>query len=233
MKHLLRPVSLGALGVALIGLIFSQPAILVLGLAVWLGYVAFSTIKESGAHKHDSDVSSEGRAILRPLKEMRGQIAKLVESFSDRAEISVIGREAIKEADALIEHTGKLVDVYDQIVTSLRGQSKAELEIKKLAKQIEDAEDGPYKEALVSSAVTRQNELDHYAKSEETKQRIVTKVKQAEMALYEIKSKLSVSAVGAETDDLHDDELEGMVSRLKSLSASFDEAEELVKDRIE
>ena len=233
MRHLFRPVSIVALAVALVGLIVSQPAVTVLGIAVWLGYVAFSTIKESGANKHDSELSSEGRALVRPIKELRAQIAKIVDSYSDRPEITVIGKEALIEADALIEHTGKLIVVYDQITSSLRGRSEAEHDIKEIAKKIEGTEDGQLKDALVSSAVARQNEINQYKASEETKVRIVAKVKLAEVALYEIKSKLSAGAIGAEPDDLQQDELAGMVSRLKSLSASFDEAEEMVKDRIQ
>ena len=233
MRHLFRPVSLGALAVALFGLIISQPAISVLGLAVWLGYVAYSTIKESGARNHESSVSSEGRALLRPIKELRGQIAKIVGAYSDRPEITVIGKETLIEADALIEHTGRLVVVYDQITSSLRGQREAEQDIKEMAKKIEGTEDGPLKDALVSSAVASQNELNRYKQGEETKVRIVAKVKLAEVALSEIKAKLSTGAIGAEPDDLQQDELAGMVSRLKSLSASLDEAEEMVKDRIQ
>ena len=157
----------------------------------------------------------------------------LAAAGAERLIFHIEATDGVEEADALIEHTGKLIVVYDQITSSLRGRSEAEHDIKEIAKKIEGTEDGQLKDALVSSAVARQNEINQYKASEETKVRIAAKVKLAEVALYEIKAKLSTGAIGAEPDDLQQDELAGMVSRLKSLSASFDEAEEMVKDRIQ
>ena len=232
MKNVFSPFGIVAFLVAMLGLVISKPLIAVLGLVAWLACAAYLSIKSSGSQRHESAVSNEGRTLLRPLKALRNDINKIVDSFGDRPDIKVIGNEALLEADALIEHTARLVEIHDDVVKTLKGRSEAEHEIKQTEAKITSEENGPIKDAMIAGVAARKSELQRYEELEKTKENIVAKLKQAETALFEIKAKLSASAVGAQTDDLEQDELTGMVNNLKSLSASFDEAEELVRDRI-
>ena len=74
-------------------------------------------------------------------------------------------------------------------------------------------------------------EGSHYDRMQQSLLEIDLDVKKAEAALSELRARLAVSAtVSPEVGGQN--ELDEVVSRLKSLSVSFDEAEEMLKEQV-
>ena len=233
MNLLTRPLALSLAAVALIGLVFGQPAIAALGAVGWVATLAFYSMRATAAKRHDSEISAEGRTLLRPIKELRGDIAGYVSSFRDRPEISVIGGEALREADALIAHAERLVDVRDDLMKALKGRAAAERELARLRKRAKSSSSEAESQSLRSAVEARETEIERYKTVDAAMLRLVGNLHEAEAALSEIRARLASGAVGAQTDGLDTDDLAGMVSRLRTLSTSFDEAEEMMEGRIE
>ena len=232
MNLLTRPLPLSLAAVAALGLVFGQPGIAVLAMVGWVASLAYYSMRAAAAKRHDSEISAEGRTMLRPIKELREEIAGYVRSFSDRPEISVIGGEALREADTLIAHTERLVDVRDDLTKALKGRAAAKRELARLRKRAKSSVSEAESRSLRSAVEARENEIERYKTVDAAMRRLVSNLQEAEAALSEIKARLATGAVGAQTDGLDTDDLAGMVSRLRTLSTSFDEAEEMMEGRI-
>ena len=233
MNILTRPLPLALAAVAALGLVFGQLEIAVLGAVGWVASLAYYSMRAAAAKRHDSEISAEGRRMLRPIKSLREEIAGYVSSFSDRPEISVIGGEALREADALIAHTERLVDVHDDLMKARKGRAAAERELARLRKRTKSLVSESESQSLRSAVEARETEIERYKTVDAALRRLVSNLQEAEAALSEIKARLASGAVGAQTDSLETDDLAGMVSRLRTLSTSFDEAEEMMEGRIE
>lgn len=232
MNLLTRPLSLALAAVAVLGLVFGQPAIAALGAVGWVAFLAFYSMRAAATKRHDSEISAEGRMMLRPIKELREDIAGYVRSFSDRPEISVIGGEALREADALIAHAERLVDVRDDLMKALKGRTVAKRELARLRKRAKSSASEKESQSLRSAVEARETEIERYEAVDAAMRSLVSNLHEAETALGEIKARLATGAVGAQAVGLETDDLAGMVSRLRSLSTSFDEAEDMMEGRI-
>ena len=233
MRLVTRPIPLALAAIALLGLVFGVYAVAALGALGWVATLAFLSFRASSERRHDSAISAEGRAMLRPIKDLRNDIAGYVSSFSDRPRISVIGGEALREADTMIAHAERLVDVHDDLIKSLSGRSAAEEELARLKERRESSASSEESESLGSAVAAREAEIGRYRSAEDALRHLTENLREAEAALSEIKARLASVAVSAQTDDLGTDDLAGMVSRLRTLSTSFDEAEEMIEGRIE
>ncbi|MCH8978554.1 MAG: hypothetical protein IH945_04840 [Armatimonadetes bacterium] len=232
MNLLTRPASLAFGAVSVLGLVLGQPAIAFLGAVGWVATLAFFSMRAAAGKRHDSEISAEGRTLLRPIRELREDIAGYVRSFSDRPEISVIGGEALREADALIAHTERLVDVRDDLTKAMKGRKEAERELARLRRRTKSSVSEAESESLRSAVEARETEIERYRTVDTAMRRLVDNLHEAEAALSEIRARLATGAVGAQTVGLETDDLAGMVSRLRTLSRSFDEAEQMMEGRI-
>ena len=173
------------------------------------------------------DLSNEERAQLGPLRKLRKEIARIVEARNEEVSVSVVGAEAIQEADHILEQCAKLVRLRRELKRGLFSQAESSRQIQSLQSDLQTAGDDQ-RATLESALQARRQEEAHYSDAGDALQRINASLRQAEAALSEMKARLatsSASAVGNEPSR----ELEDTIGRLKSLGASLDEAEDFLK----
>ncbi len=215
-------------GVALLGVFLSSWPLAIIGGAAFLGTLLFLSAKESQSRpemRRSYDLSNENRTLIRPLEEIRKQIEAVVEQNRDMATVSVIGQEALTEADSIIEHGLKLLENRSQLKKTLRGRSEAEASLKQLQTNLASATSDTERGALESAIASRTAEIKSYSRVEQLIELIDGKMNEAVAALSELKAHLATGAAGARADAMAPEQLSEMVSRLKSLGKSFDEAE--------
>lgn len=225
MKRLFNPFSIASLAVVVVGLVLGQPAVAVIGAALWIGSVAIQSIKRDGA-RHVSELSPTGRHRLSRLTALREQISAILAEHGTNPTIKVIGGEALVEADSLIGRTGTIIASMDELLKIAKDRRESEAELARLQSKLESATSLPEKDSLRLAIDVRQTEIAHYTDAERGVERAKSMLDEAETALVAIKSQLMAAAVGQGQDDLDPDDLRGMVGRLKSLSSSLEEVEQ-------
>lgn len=186
-----------------------------------------------GATTRSSDsvdgMDGDSRALFVPIKRLVGEIEEIVTRHQDGALMRTIGEEARTEAIRIREQIAKALAIRSDLKRARRGASLANQEIGRLQTAIATADEGE-KPGLESTLAARQIELEHYASVNESIEAIDRAVKQAEAGLSEIRARLAVGVTGELTaSSSADDNLRESLSRMKALSISVDEAEQVLR----
>ncbi len=210
------------------------PLTLLLGV-LWIGAVALTAAKSVQRREgqvHPSEISPESRLYLRPLEGLRDELREIVRDNQDMPSVKIVGQEAVDQADQIVEHARKLIALREQLKRTLRGRSEAEVAIRQLEKKQEAAVTDGERASIQTAIDAHASEVAHYGEVEEAIRKIDAKVTQAQASLSELKARIAVGAAGARTDGVDQEALNDMVIRLKSLTASFDEAESLLREHV-
>jgi len=220
--------------VAGVCLLINQPIVAAIVGVLFVGALAWEGMKanKQRPEPHPSELSPESRTLLRPLRELRDAIQQVVDQNQDVAQIKVIGGEALIEADTILKHGLKLVQTRETLKKTLKSKSEATLEVAKLEEKAKNAETDQVRDSLNAAIEARNEEISHYAVAETALKNIDSRLQQAEAALAELKGRLATGAAQARTTELDEDDLTGMVDRLRTLSASFTEAESMIENRL-
>jgi hypothetical protein len=240
MNPLKHPVSI-LLGLATVAsAILPLPAawklpLVILGAIAWVGSIAFMSMarqRPTSDSPHPAELSADSRMLIRPLVQLRDELATIVAQNSDMPSVKVVGTEALAEADGIVRHATSLVQIRTQLKRTLRGKSEAEVETRNLETKLERATTDTEREALQTAIAAHQQEAEHYKGVEDAIASVDGKLTEAQAALSELKSRIAVGAAGARTDGIDQEELTDMVGRLRSLSKSFDEAESTLQEHV-
>ncbi len=196
-------------------------------------FFVFRTIQRT-AQQHQEDVredmDAESRSLYAPIRRLTEEIEQLVSRHTDSAIMKVVGGEAVDEAKRIRDQVAKALAVRDDLKRAMREKNLATRDIASLAAQVEAA-DEVTKPALEGALEARRMELGHYSVVEQTISKIDSGVTQAQAALAEMKARLSVKASGEKAlAATEDDDLRETIGRMRSLSISYDEAEELLQN---
>lgn len=225
-------IAVAALVLAFLLVFLSQPLLAAIAIVVAVGLVAIGAMRKTGeARMADPtlEMDPDSRSLYAPVRRLTNELEALIQKNPDSSLLKTIGNEALREAQRIRDQVAEGLQVRSQLKRASRGRSLAIQEVDKLQAQISDAKTDGERAALQSALTARQLELGHYTQVEETIGRIDSGVRQAEAALSEMKARLAVGAGGeaaaraSSVDDLRD-----TMSRLKALSLSVDEAEELL-----
>lgn len=210
-----------------------------LGLLAMLTAVAVAAVASIGAAQRQrqatgvEDLPHESRALLRPILRLREELREFVGKHSESAALKVIGAEALQEADTIVEHATRLLTLRAQTKKAALGRSLSEQEVAQLEVQLEGATNPAERQALENALAARRAEREHYGPLQDSLRAIDSSLKQAEAALSEMRARLNLAVsdearfVSGDQQDLND-----TVARLRSLSASMDEAEELLRGHL-
>lgn len=168
----------------------------------------------------ESDLSNESRTLLRPILRLQNELESLLSSATPSASVRAVSHEAMADARHITDQCLRLLKTRDRVKAALKGRGAVEMQLQRL----EDAEG----EAVDRVRAARLQELGHYTEAMQAIPRIDSQIQQAEAALAEMKARL-VLAVSRESGT---DEAEGVreaVGRLRAMSATIDEAEDLLK----
>jgi hypothetical protein len=165
------------------------------------------------------------------LLQLRRDIAGIVEGQKENPTVKVIGGETLQEADALIARAESIVASIDDLKKAAKGLRASEYELQRLEEKVAKSSSEDEKAALADVIEVRKSEVEHFTKVQKALEAGRAKIMEAETALLAIKAQLTSAALGSETDALDMEGLAGMVGRLKSLSSSLEEVEQM-RDRV-
>lgn len=208
-----------------------QVGLSVLGVLLAIASVAYLSMQQTKALREDgemSDLTNEERSQLAPIRKLRNEIAETVQAKNSDVSVSVVGAEAIQEANRILDQCSKLIRLRKDLKKSLFSHVASSKELTALEADLAKATSEPERQALEQALEARKIESAHYGSAEQALQRIDASLRQAEAALSEMKARLATSALpSAEAES--SDELEATIGRLKSLGTSLEEAEEWLK----
>ena len=231
MDALKNPISILFGALAVIGAVWYIP-LLFAGAVGWLATVAYLSFKQSSRRRHESDITAAGRRLIKPLVAARAELDKAIRSGVLRPEFSSISQEALREADAIIEQASRRIEEYDELSRTIKDKKSAEYKLaqleEKLAGQMSDEE----RRSLVSSISSWRGVLDRYEEIGAGMAKIESTVNSAADAMVDVKDRLLYTGQSSGVEDLDDDDLPGMVDRLKTLTATIEEADEMIGDRL-
>jgi hypothetical protein len=233
MKPFLHPVPLFALLMAVGGAVLANYAVVAVALIVGIASIGFLSARhvqaERGSDPAES-LSQESRGLIRPVQRLQGEIEAIVNGSAESPTLVVIGREAIDEAGRLVRQVARSLQIRDELKRSLRGRYEAEKEIGQSRMRMEFASEEERK-SLQSAIDARTQELAHYVEIEAHVRQIEAGVNQAEAMLAEMKAKLSMSLSQDRAALGNSEDLRESLGRMRSLSDSYTEAEQLVSGR--
>lgn len=230
MKTFFGPVQIVGILFTVAGALLRQPAIAALGVIMWIGGVATSSIKQS-SDRHTGIRSRHGRYLLQPIQKLHDDVRKLVEENKDNATVRVIGQEALAESGELLKRATAIAELLHDSRSATTSLTNARQELAEVQKKMEASTDEAQRQTYQLAIDARQSEVDQYEKLLRSIDTAKGRLMDAEVAMTAIKAQLAASVLGGSTDGLTDEDLSGMVGRLKSLSSSLDEVEEM-RERI-
>jgi len=194
--------------------------------------VAFLTVRRTQRNRpavEREDLDAESRTLLRPLAKLQADLAELVAQNKESATVSVVGKEALEEVGRIMEQATASLKIRSDLRRSLRGEYDAKKEIESLEAKLATATNAPERESLQSALDARQAELTHYDTIRQATAQIDGGLRQAEAALAEMKARMAGSVGTEKLQSTSGDDLRESISRMKALSLSYDEAEELLR----
>jgi hypothetical protein len=231
MNVLLRPVSIALFFVALIAFAIDQIGFGILFLVGWFASVATaSMIQSSRARAEDPDevLDPESRTLYLPIRRLRQEIEELAEKHRSMPTVSLLGPEAVREAERIQDQAVRALQARAELRRSLRERSAAQAEIERLREREASAATPEERQSLESARHAREIEVQGYAQAESALSRIETGLRQAQAALTEIKSRLAVAASREQAEAAEDEGLRDSIGRLRALSLTIDETQEML-----
>jgi hypothetical protein len=222
MNKLFGPVQIAAIAVAVLGALVRQPALVALGVVAWFGSVAIASIKDA-THRSVAGDQAQGETVLRPIQRLHREIEALVLQNPDNPTVSVIGRDALAESQELLKRAIALSVLIRDTRQTREAMDRARQELDSLRSNRATQAS----EALDLAIEARESEIAHYSKVQATVESAKARLAEAEIALSAIRAQLAAAVAGGATEGLETEGLSGMVGRLKSLSTSLDEVEEM------
>jgi DNA repair ATPase RecN len=219
--------------VAAAGAAISQVPIMLLGLLgalatmVWFG---MSSAKQRRLSDDYDQLPPDQKILIRPIYKLHQELQATAQRATD-ATAKVIAEEAVVESQTILTHSLKLVEARVQMRKGLHSRSGAASDLAELRGKLESATDEGERQAFQAAIEAREKESSYYGSMDAGIEKIDATLRQAEASLAEIKARLALAASAPEGDTSAHTELEETLTRLRSLSVSFDEAEELLKGK--
>lgn len=198
-----------------------------LGVAV-VGVVSLVSggFRRGGEAVHDQldRVPNEERSRLIPIRKLAREIEELLTSQKGNAIVRALGPEAREDTQRIVAQAVEMVNLRARL-------QKAAYLIPQVEKAIQEAESAiaaqPDQSAVLQSAlIARKLELGHLQRAESGIQTVDAHLTEAAAALSELKSRLMMAAAGKA--ELGQESMRETLSRMRSLSATFDEAENVL-----
>jgi hypothetical protein len=208
------------------------PALFILLIILAVGALAFASMRRAQQGRESvpgEELDPESRTLLRPLRKLEEEIASIVKLNQGSATVSVLGKEALDEAKRILEQATNSLQIRSELKRALRGEYDAEKQIEDLKEKGAAAATEQERESLEAAVQARNLELGHYGTIRQTIGQIESGLRQAEAALAEMKARLAVSATGEKVELGSEGDLRDAIGRMKALSLSYDEAEELLR----
>lgn len=229
MKALLNPGTvLGAI-VAITGALVGRWEAVLIGLGMAaVGLFVFATKRSAQLRSENplDQVSNQNRSRILPIRRLAVEIEEIVDASPNDPIVQVIGNEAKADAQRVLASAVRVLQIRDSLRKSLSEQGVLDRQMAELRRQAEAAANAEEREMLRSALALREEQHAQLALAEEAIGTIDANLAQASAVLSELKTRLALSASGGA--DLDQDDMRETISRLHSLGASLDEAEQFL-----
>jgi hypothetical protein len=209
------------------------PQLGVVVILLWLLFGAILAMKMAVKTRIDDprdEMDPESRSLYAPIRRLTDEIEEIVARHSGSAIMTVVGGEASQEARRIRDQIGKALSARSDLRKAIREKNLAQLEAERLKEKAAAAASAEDKVTILSALEAKQLEMTHYAEVEKVISKIDSGTAQAQAALSEMKARLSVKSASERSEGAAEEsDLRENISRLKSLSVSYDEAEELLR----
>jgi hypothetical protein len=229
MRPLLLAIPIACVAFAVTGAIVGETLWVILGLLVGVGsYGLLSARHVQGSANRYAALSAEAASLSFPVTKLVREIKKIVADNAASPTIQILGKQVISEAEVLEEQVIKTLASRDAWKRALKGQYEAEKAIGSARSRLEFA--GELERAGLNSVIdARAAELKHFDHVQTRINRVEVSVIQAEAALAEMKARLAVSVSAGQEEADPSADLREAITRLKTLSDSYQESFEIVK----
>jgi hypothetical protein len=205
----------------------SIAALLVVGVVIVAGIIGLvSWIGKRPAQDGGDDLDALGRSLLRKVREERDALAKVAATAPD----SMLAAEAVAEANSLYEQSARAAEKRVELRALARAKAKSDFDIASLESRLALAKDAE-KATLEQALTSKRGESAQYGKAELAIAAIEAKMHQAAAAISEVRAQLAVGQGAVDRATFESDELGGLVARLRTMSQSYQEAEEYLNQQ--
>lgn len=235
MQEFAKPIPVVTLLVGIGLAMFGQYPLAVVAFLAFIGSLAIGQMRQ-GAGFRESDPSEvldpDGRARYAKVRRLATEIEAIFEKHRDSTVTRMLGKEAREEVERIRRQVASALVHRAAIRKALAGRSMAEIEVAKLREKADAALTPEEKASLAAALEARQMELEHYSEAEQSLAKIDREVQQAEAALSEMKARFEVGVtVGQAEVATPLEEIRDTIGRMKAISVSYDEADEMLRDR--
>ncbi len=231
MNPFVRPVPLVLAVAAIAAFVLGQPLLGALGVVMWAGALAVSSIRHSASQRastdYDEGLSAEGRALLTPSRRLLTEIEEIV-AGQPPGSARALGQEALAESRRIVEGIAHALALRSRLLRSLDREATAEREAARLEAEASLSSSPAEREALESALEARRLEMSHYAEARAALPQIEAGVRQAEAALSEMRARIAVGAVERSEAATSGEDLRETLSRMRALSLSYNEVEDML-----
>jgi hypothetical protein len=224
------PGAFAGLTIALIGAVFGQIPIVILGVVIGILWIALISMRASQAvHPMNiaDDLSADSRILIKPLRTMYTEIESAAEGKSPSLS-AYLAKEALQESRQLLEKSATALAVRDKLAKQMRAKYDAQKSITDIESRLATSMSDDEKTSLKTALAARQQELTHYDTLQQGIDKIETSVRQAGAIMAEMRANM-LSSASAGLAEQQNDPLRESMGRMQALTASMSETQQMLE----
>lgn len=214
---------------ALVGILLGQIGLVILGAALAVLMLGITSMRATQSKVADvtDQLSPESRILIRPLRHIYLEMQEAATGKSESIS-PYLAEEALSESKRLLDQSAAALLLRDRLVREGRGRYEASKSVTDLEARLASSTSEEEKASLQSALDARRQEIGHYDSMLPGIAKIESSVKQAEAAMAEMRARmLSTSSTGLAEQG--SDPLREAVGRMKALSSSLSEAQDMLQ----
>lgn len=200
-----------------------------LTLAVLVAFFRMASRRTRERAPHPSELDTTGRALLSSLQNLQESLGRLVGELRGVPELRSLLDEVEDASRHANEQAGVLLEARSALQRSLKGRATALQKLGEADSLLHAEKDPEARAALESAVAARREEVAGYRRTEDRIRGIEAKLRQAEAGLAELQSRLVAATAIRDSKDEAEEELGGLVERLRNLGHTLDEATEFLE----
>jgi len=216
----------------LVALVLGNAAVAALLLVTLIAVVAIASMRQTARNRAADPVEElkpESRTIFIKARRLDSEIEEIAAAAEKGSAVGILGAEARQESRRILDQVAQSLRIRQELKKLLNGRSLLEKETGELQASLGAATSDAERAPLVNALEAKRLEAQHYAEIDATIAKIDLGVRQAEAALAEMKARLSAEATAGRAAQLPEDDLRETIGRMKAISLSVDEAQELLR----
>jgi len=199
---------------------------------IGLGLVkVFQSYKGENGLPHPSQWSQDVKGDMKPIREAFDTLNRSVISGSRSTAVRVLGKEAMPEAQKLLQFAFRTAQKRKEIRTLIGTAAKQEEEAARLELRLAQAVSEDERRSLEASINNYRRLQQKVGPMQDALSQTEIQLREAHAALVELHSQIVVASTN-ETKAADSDELRETLGRIRDLSRSFEEVDQSLEQRL-